>query len=136
MHFFYYSNSKIMVFFSWNSSNNYSHVLYRLVTSISKSWSVAFIVATFLLSHISNHVIHLFSIFSSNIFPSFLFLYLPTTFNFTVTLSSSFLYFDSSSPHSFCINLISFSSLSPYFFPHKTVSTLSLSMDFCSFFYL
>ena len=99
---------------------------------ISKMWSVAFIVTILLLSHISSHVIHLFSIFSflylnfssilfskkkkkknlffsllihtyyyifSNIFLSFLSLYLLTNLNFTVTPSSSFLYFDSSSPH-------------------------------------
>ena len=48
-------------FFSWNSFNSYSCASHELTTSICKNWSLAFIVATLLLSHISVHIIHLFS---------------------------------------------------------------------------
>ena len=49
---------------SWNSSSSYSRVSHGLVTSITKSWSVVFIVTMLLLCHISSHIINLFYIFS------------------------------------------------------------------------
>ena len=81
-------------------------------------------------------------IFFPTFFSSFLSLNLPTTFNFMVTLlSSSFIYFDSSSLHFilyrfdivFFIQSIFPPPPTP---PTKTMSTLSLSVDFCSFLYL
>ena len=76
---------------------------------ISKSWSVAFFVVMFLLSHVNSHITYLFSIISllffysfylfinfvvygyifSNFSPSFLPFHLPTTININITLPFS-----------------------------------------------
>ena len=160
--FVYYSNSKIMVFFFWNSFSSYSCAPYRLTTSISKNWSIAFIVTTFLLSHISVHIIHLFSTLFSlskllfslfkkkktillpisphlllhflQSFPSLLPFCFPTTLYFT-SLSSHYSHFIVTLSSSYFI-LYKFNIISPIQFifpPQKILSSLSLSLSHSHF---
>ena len=80
--------------------------------------------------------IHTYCYIFPNLFPSFLSLYLPPTLNFIVTFSFVSYILTLIFLISFCINLISFSSFSPYFPPTKlsTLSlSLSLSLSLCGF---
>ena len=122
---------------------------------ISKSWSVAFIIAMFLLSHVSDHITYIFSIISllffysfylfinfvvygyifSNFSSSVLPFHFPTTININITLPLSLLssfYFDYSYLHPLTIN--SLISHSIHILSHKKVITLFLSHVFLFFF--
>ena len=82
-------------------------------------------------------LIHTYCYIFYNIFPSFLSLYLPTTFNFTVTLSSPFLYFDYFSLHFILYKFDIIFLIQFIFFPPQNYEYfLSLFVDFCSFLYL
>ena len=72
-------------------------------------------------------LIHTYYYIFSNLLPFFLSLYLPITLNFTITLYSSFLYFDSSSPHFILYKFDIIFLIRSIFFPQQNVSTLSLS---------
>ena len=72
-------------------------------------------------------LIHTYYYIFSNLLPFFLSLYLPITLNFTITLYSSFLYFDSSSPHFILYKFDIIFLIQSIFFPQQNVSTLSLS---------
>ena len=125
---------------------------------------MTFIVTTLLISHINNHIIHLFfciffSLFklffpliskkkktfflpisshtyyymSFNIFLSFMSLYLSTTL--PLYFLPLFLYLDSSFTHFILYKCDIIFFIQSICFPHKTVSSLflSLSLNFCSF---
>ena len=73
-------------------------------------------------------LVHTYSHVSSKLFPSFLSFYLPTTLYFIVTLPSFFLCFDSSFSHFILYRFDIIFLIQSIFFPHKTVSILSLSL--------
>ena len=75
-------------------------------------------------------LIHTYYYIFSNIFLSFLSLYLLTNLNFTVTPSSSFLYFDSSSPHFILYKFDIIFIIQSIFFPLQNCeNSLSLSLS-------
>ena len=74
-------------------------------------------------------LVHTYSHVSSKLFPSFLSFYLPTTLYFIVTLPSFFLCFDSSFSHFILYRFDIIFLIQSIFFPHKTVSILSLSLS-------
>ena len=100
-------NKQYNVFNSLNTKNscnekqtyanfkNANNVLFIIYLYIFKSWSIAFIVTIFLLSHISSHIIHPFSTFFFN---SFFFLLLIS--QLIVILSPTY-YYTFSFPNSF-----------------------------------
>ena len=74
-------------------------------------------------------LVHTYSYISSKLFPSFLSFYLPTALYFIVTLPSFFLCFDSSFSHFILYRFDIIFLIQSIFFPHKTVSILSLSLS-------